>query len=417
MIFRKPQTIELPVLLLSAGCIFYIFFTIDLTKSGPESIPLYEVRFGLILTIFCLFGEMLLWKDLYRIGSLLAHFVALLVILLMLNGHYVIEEFMLVSLLVLQCSLRLSMKRGLALNFIVLVSITLIGVNFGSAVNDRIVILLFGVLWSFITALIIYYREKLVEKSKVVNEQYRSLENLAAANHSFVEHLENVELESAEKERRHITRELHDEIGYAMTNISMMMNASRGLLNSNPSTLIKYCGKTREIATNTLRETRKTLYKLRGIEQKVTQNLAIFFSKLCRDFDTATGIKTECHTGNLTERVNEVVFNVLFRAVQVGFINALRHGNAGYIRLSFWITEDELIMRIWNDTTISSADSTVIAEGIGLKGIHERLESVSGALRFGPVADGFEFVISIPKEELRRATHLSSHCRRPKSLC
>ena len=132
MIFRKPQTIELPVLLLSVGCIFYIFFTIDLTKSGPESIPLYEVRFGLILTIFCLFGEMLLWKDLYRIGSLLAHFVALLAILLMLKGRYAIEEFMLVSLLVLQCSLRLSMKRGLALNFIVLVSITLIGGNYSA---------------------------------------------------------------------------------------------------------------------------------------------------------------------------------------------------------------------------------------------------------------------------------------------
>jgi signal transduction histidine kinase len=379
MNFRKPQTIEFPVLLLSIGCIFYLLFTINLTKSGPESLMLYEVRVGLILTIFCLFGEMLLWKDLYRIGALLAHFVVLLVILSMFKGRYVIEEFMLVSLLVLQCSLRLSMKRGLALNFIVLVSITLIGVNFGSAINDRIVILLFGALWCFITILFTYYREELVVKSNVVDAQYRSLENLTAANHSFVEHLENVELESAEKERRHITRELHDEIGYAMTNISMMMNASKGLLNSNPATLLKYCGKTREIAANTLRETRRTLYKLRDIEQKVTQNLAIFFSKLCRDFDTATGIKTECNPGNLTESVNEVVFNVLFRAVQVGFINALRHGNAGHIRLSFWITNDELIMRIWNDTTISPTDATLITEGIGLKGIHERLELVSGA--------------------------------------
>ena len=241
--------------------------------------------------------------------------------------------------------------------------------------------------------------------SEVIDVQYRSLENLVAANHSFIEQLENVEIESAEKERQRITRELHDEIGYAMTNISMMMNASRGLLDTSPETLLEYCKKTRQIAANTLRETRMTLYKLRGIEQKVTQNPAIIFTKLCQDFDAATGIRTECHSGNLATRINEAIFSVLYRGVQVGFINALMHGNARHIRLSFWVDDDELLMRIWNDTTMSAADSAVIAEGIGLKGMFERLSVVGGTLRYGAVIDGFEFVVSIPKEELSRATN------------
>lgn len=404
MIFRRPQNIEYPAILLSFSCLIYIFVWINPEKSASQPLSLLMVRTGLILIALCLLSEMFLRKNLYRIGALLAHLVVLLATLGALRSRYIVEELMLVSLLVLQDSLRLSLVRGLALNFIALLCVTLIGVNAGGDVRGRIVILLFGVFWAFITAIIMFYRERLVEKSKVIDAQYRSLENLVAANHSFVEHLENVEIESAEKERQRITRELHDEIGYAMTNISMMMNASRGLLSTNPDTLLEYCGKTREIAADTLRETRKTLYKLRGMDQKVTQNPAIFFTKLCQDFDSATGIRTECHAGNLVERINEVVFNVLFRAVQVGFINALRHGNAGHIRLSFWINDEELLMRIWNDTMTSVADSAVLTEGIGLKGVHERLEIVSGTLRFGTVVDGFELVITIPKEELTRAT-------------
>ena len=115
-------------------------------------------------------------------------------------------------------------------------------------------------------------------------------------------------------------------------------------------------------------------------------------------------IRRYCVHKRVQDRMNEVVFNVLFRGVQVGFINALRHGNAGHIRLSFWVSDDSLRMRIWNDTAISAADSAVITEGIGLRGMYERLETVGGALRFGTVADGFEFVISIPKDELNRAT-------------
>jgi signal transduction histidine kinase len=405
VIFRKPQIIEFPVLLLSLGCLTYIYAVIDVIPNRIDSFQLLTVRVCLILTGICLCGETFFGKDLFRIGSLVAHLVVLFATLGFLQGAYIIEELMLISLFVLQSSIRLSVVRGLVLNLIALLCVTLIGINFDNGANNRIAILLFGVFWAFITAIIMYYRERLVEKSKVVDEQHRSLENLAAAAHSFVEHLEDVEIESAERERQRITRELHDEIGYAMTNISMMMNATRGLLDTDPETLLDYCRKAREIAANTHRETRKTLYKLRGMEKKVTTNPGIFFIKLCQDFAVATGIETECHVGNLAGQMNAVVFNALFRAVQVGFVNALRHGDAAYIRLSFWTDDEELRMRIWNDTQISAADSAVITEGIGLKGTYERLETVSGRLGFGPVADGFEFVVFIPKEELSRAAN------------
>jgi signal transduction histidine kinase len=183
-----------------------------------------------------------------------------------------------------------------------------------------------------------------------------------------------------------------------MTNIAMMMNASRYLRDENPEKLVEYCQKTKELASSTLQETRQILYKLRAVSGQATQSAPVFFARLCRDFSEATGVTTDCHVGNLPPSVNERVFGTLFRAVQVGFINALRHGSAGHIVLAFWVTEAELIMRIWNDTPLKALDPAA-GEGIGLRGIRERLEVLNGRLSYGPVTDGYQVMIRIPREE------------------
>ncbi len=57
-------------------------------------------------------------------------------------------------------------------------------------------------------------------------------------------------------------------------------------------------------------------------------------------------------------------------------------------------------MQVWNSTESGSGADDNLTEGIGLKGVRERLESVRGSLVVGPVADGFQFVVRIPSEEL-----------------
>ncbi|MBT3271543.1 MAG: hypothetical protein HN368_00190, partial [Spirochaetales bacterium] len=223
---------------------------------------------------------------------------------------------------------------------------------------------------------------------------------LHSASQSFIEHLENVEEESAERERFRITRELHDEIGYSMTNVTMMMNAAPHLVTENTSKLLEYCLETKQVASRTQRETRKILYKLRDIQKQALPGLPIFFSKLCMEFSKATGIHTECNTGNLPERINENIRNILYRTVQVGFINGLRHGNAGHIKLFFWQDKDELRMTIWNDVMERVVDVSSMHEGIGLKGVRERIESVRGKISMGQSAGGFRLQVAIPSIEV-----------------
>ena len=75
---------------------------------------------------------------------------------------------------------------------------------------------------------------EIVASRSQLSAEHQSVENLTAANDPFVQTLPEMREESAEQERLRITRELHDSIGYAMTNITMIMNAAQYLHEKDP---------------------------------------------------------------------------------------------------------------------------------------------------------------------------------------
>ena len=408
-VFRKPEPIEITILgisfllLCSSAAFFY-------RNTGASAIEFPEVVYLAFVVIgLCLLGEVILMRASVRFTVMLIHSLLFIVLIDALENRFVIIELMMIFVLIIQISLRFSILYGSFFGGVVLLAAVSIGFSSGGVMSDRAYVFLLGGLFIFLGETIKFYREQLVEKSNALNLSRRSLTNLTAANHSFVAHLEDVEADSAERERFRITRELHDSIGYSMTNIAMMMNASRHLIEENPDKLVEYCQSTKSLASSTLHETREILYKLRAVGKPIMQSPPIFFARLCRDFTEATGVVAECNSGNLPAEINERVFNAVFRTIQVGFINALRHGAAGHIRVFFWLSEAELRMTIWNSMQEGGQAAFTITEGIGLKGIRERLEVVDGNVSFGQVIDGFELVITIPRREVFVGVNLRPH--------
>ena len=397
--FRQTEHIEIAVAGITIALLAYIQIRVLPVDAADRGVSQVTVLAGISLTTLCALAGSFLARKEYRAGLLLLQFLAYLLLLHGLKGASMAAELMLLCLLVLHVSLRLSLVFALTADALILTCTTLVGKSVGSIDAVRIEVPMLGALFAFLAEIAVYYRERLVHAASTIDFQARSLENLTAANHSFVAHIESVEAESAERERLMITRELHDAIGYSMTNIVMMMNASRYLIDEEPEKLAEYCLKTKELASSTLQDTRRILYRLRGVAAQIPPSLPIFFARLCADFSRATGVRTDCHVGNLPACMEERVFIMLFRSVQVGFINALRHGNTEHIVLAFWLADTELRMRVWNDTRITLPDPEVAGEGIGLRGIRERLATVGGSLSYRPVIDGFEIVVTIPREE------------------
>jgi signal transduction histidine kinase len=292
----------------------------------------------------------------------------------------------------LETSLYLPRSRALVLNGIVLA----VNVLFDSvriALSPRVVWILdvtcANVLYVAMTALwmqLVRYRETVVEYS-------RRITNLTNANLAFQDHAEYVESESAARERNRVTRELHDVTAYALTNIAMTMNAARVLLNENPRELPELFEITRGQAEEALQETRKILYLLRSVEDRKLEGLHAFVH-LARQFQLATGVTVQINYGNVPFSLGREVDAMIYRLIQQGLTNAFRHGKADSVRVNLWRAETEIRVTIADNGT----GSEELQEGIGLKGMRERLSTVGGRITTHSRPDGFELSAVIPVE-------------------
>ena len=405
-VYRRPEAIEWLFFL-----VVLVLFTISaLVVWQSDDLPI-RVRTAVIgilsAALLSVLFQSTLVRLLHRVITLCFQLISVLIVIRFTGARFIMLEvalsFSIVFVIALQFPVRIAL-------FTVAGSVALIAI-IGHAternVIERLLVLFFQLAMGGISILVVEYRERLVESRRIVAEQRRSLENLAAANHSFVAHLGEIEAESEERERLRITRELHDTIGYSMTTLTMMMKASHYLIDENPDKLIEYCERSEELAGGTLRETREILYKLRSIRYPSRPALPLFFSRLCRDFEDATGVRTECNPGNLPNTASEKVFNVLFRAVQTGLINAIRHGQARYIRLFFNVSDERLLMSLRNDSRVDTYFENY-SEGIGLQGVRERLDLLGGTMRLELLVDGFEMTTEIPITEVDNDTSSDS---------
>lgn len=239
--------------------------------------------------------------------------------------------------------------------------------------------------------LVTYYRNQLVKERVSVAKLGQDVDNLIRANQAFQDYADSIEAVTEENERNRITRELHDVIGYSLTNVIMMMNAGRVLSRDNPERLDQLFQQARDHADEALQESRKILYALRAIQPKARRGLNAIHH-LAQSFQGATSIAIEVAWGNLPQSLGPDLDAALFRLVQEGMTNALRHGHARKVRISFWRFPDRVQAQVWDN----GRGSPQVNEGIGLAGMRERFALLGGTLQAESVADGFQITATIP---------------------
>ncbi len=242
--------------------------------------------------------------------------------------------------------------------------------------------------------LMINHREVLVQSSKLIESNNTTIKNLMDANKAFQVYAGNVGDKSAEKERNRITRELHDVVGYTLTNVIMMMNAGKLLQKRDPEQLDAIFDKIRIDAENALKDTRRTLYRLRDMQDSERKGLQVIF-QIVKNFGNATGIDIDFNAGNLPWSLGPELDDILLRLVQESMTNSCHHGKADRIGITMWRTEKEIRVTVWDNGTGGSDE---IKEGIGLSGMRERLALVGGHLRYKSDGAGFRLYSSIPFE-------------------
>jgi signal transduction histidine kinase len=214
---------------------------------------------------------------------------------------------------------------------------------------------------------------------------------LTSANLGFQNLAAAAQERSAEDERKRITREIHDAIGYALTNLIMTTEACMRLASGEAPALRQLLVRAREEAQVGLNETRKALRVLRGWSPPKTQGL-LAVQQLVKLFSEATGVAVKTEYCNADMSFGDEKDAVIYRMIQEGMTNAFRHGRASLIKVKFWQEQAGVSVILWDNGV--AGDS--FKEGLGLQGMRERIERIGGTLRVDRTLDGFELSTWLP---------------------
>ena len=223
--------------------------------------------------------------------------------------------------------------------------------------------------------------------------------SLAKANLELQDYAVMAKQQAEMNERRRLTREIHDTLAYTLTNLVMMLEAALDLTTGERGVLQKHLILTREQAQKGLGDVRRALQALRPMEMaKVTGLPAI--TNLVKTFTSATQIKVNLNLGDAPLTLGKEADLTAYRLVQEGITNAIRHGFATSIEISFSCWKEGVNIYIKDN----GFGAVKLNKGYGLSGMGERIKQLGGGLEiYTKPGEGFLLSAWIPwdKEVIR----------------
>ena len=186
-------------------------------------------------------------------------------------------------------------------------------------------------------------------------------------------------LEAQENERRHIARELHDEIGQALTAVKINLQATQ----RTPDTLAAYVEDSISIVDRTLQQVRNLSLDLRPALLDDLGLVAALRWYVDRQAQRA-GFTAQFVASPLETRPRADIETACFRVAQEALTNVMRHAQAQHVRVELRQHNTELYLLVRDDGKgfdVRTAQERA-AQGVstGLLGMQERVWLVSGQI-------------------------------------
>jgi PAS domain S-box-containing protein len=207
-----------------------------------------------------------------------------------------------------------------------------------------------------------------------ITERKRSAKELEEANHQL-RLLSGRLFEVQEEERRHLARELHDEIGQALTaaKINLQSVAANGgganfaRLQETTGILDRLLGQVRQISLN--------------LRPSMLDDLGLVpaLRSLLDEQGRRASVEVRFSEKNMPEKLEPEIQTTCFRIAQEAITNAVRHSHATHIDLDLRCKNGKLRLLVRDNGTGFDAESAQTQTiGLGLIGIQERAALLGG---------------------------------------
>jgi two-component system sensor histidine kinase UhpB len=224
-------------------------------------------------------------------------------------------------------------------------------------------------------------RQQLEEERRAQREQLRAL----------AAHVESVR----EEERVRIAREIHDELGQALTCMSMDLAFLEKQLPKGNAKAAERVAALAILVKDTVKTVRRISSELRpSILDDL--GLAAAIDWLGHDFETRTGIPCAISVPNQID-ISAERGTIVFRMCQEALTNVARHAGATHVSIDLLETPDGLVLEVRDNGRGISEEEVFRPGSLGLLGMRERAALLGGEAELkGKPGKGTAVTVRVP---------------------
>jgi signal transduction histidine kinase len=256
-----------------------------------------------------------------------------------------------------------------------------------------------------------------MREAKERRERKRAEEQLRLS-HAQLRSLSMYLQDVREEERTHIAREVHDELGQALTGLKLQLTWLSSRLPPNPKPLQEKAKDMASCIDDTIQTIRRIATELRpGVLD--TAGLPAAIDWQAHQFQSQTGIQCRVKTTVQDADWNQDLNTAFFRIFQETLTKIIRH--AGATRVEVRLSEDDgwLELQIKDNGRGISEAQIHNTKSIGLLGMRERAALLGGEVVWrGQSGKGTTVTVRLPKpapaRQSRNRIHENSTHRRPR---
>ena len=183
-------------------------------------------------------------------------------------------------------------------------------------------------------------------------------------------------VEIQEDERRSIARELHDEIGQALTGLKMLFDTLPEL----PVQASERLQMGRALVVDLIERTRRISLDLRPsmLDDLGLLPALLWHIKRCQEQSL---LEIDFKHAGVNRRFSPAVETAAYRIIQEGCTNIIRHAGVNRARIRVWVEPDTLHIKVEDQGIgFDSRSRSHVGSGGGLSGMRERAVLVGGSL-------------------------------------
>jgi glucose-6-phosphate-specific signal transduction histidine kinase len=209
-------------------------------------------------------------------------------------------------------------------------------------------------------------------RTRLLEEAESHSRTLLAENRNLV----HASLHVQEEERKHLARELHDELGQCITAIQADAESIRDLsgdydkrIETSASAILGISSRIYEVVHAMMQRLRPGILDDLGLVEALQEEISAWQE---RNPNIKCTFNTSGYLADLGERTNITIY----RIVQECLTNVAKYANAAQVTIDLSKNSDSLVLSVKDDGR--GMDLSVPGSGLGLIGMRERTEGLGG---------------------------------------